>query len=81
MVYNETPSEIGFDMKDNIKKALDNTKNHLKRQKAAYAVGVVAIAAIALQQKNRKDFYAFLEERGIDPMEFYFPEYYEELNS
>lgn len=50
------------------------TKNHLKSHKAAYAASTVALAAIMLQQKNLKDFYAFLEEKGIDPMEFTCPE-------
>ena len=54
-------------------------KNHVKRNKAAYAMGVVATAAVALQQRNLKLFYEFLETKGIDPREYYFPEYFEEL--
>lgn len=67
-------------MKTNIVKVVRSTKNHVARHKLAYALGGVAIAAIALQQKNVKDFYAFLESRDIDPMEFYCPEYFAELN-
>jgi hypothetical protein len=48
----------------------DNVKNH----KAAYAASAVAIAAIALQQKNARDFFAFLDEKGIDKLEFLCPE-------
>jgi hypothetical protein len=66
---------------DRIKKIAVSTKNHFATHKAAYAMGLVAVSAIALQQSNRKAFYAFLEEKDIDPMEFYCPEYYEELNS
>lgn len=55
-------------------------KNHVARNKVAYAVGAVAISAIALQQRNRIEFYAFLTERGIDPMEFYCPEAFAELH-
>lgn len=56
-------------------------KNHVARNKAAYAMSCFAIAAIALQQRNRIAFYKFLEEKGIDPMEYYSPEYFAELNS
>jgi hypothetical protein len=65
---------------DNIKVYALKAKNHVARHKAAYAMGAVAIAAIALQQRNLKDFYAFLEEKGIDPMEYYCPEMFAELN-
>jgi hypothetical protein len=54
-------------------------KNHVKRNRVAYGMTFVATAAIALQQANKNAFYAFLEEKGIDPMEFYCPEYATEL--
>lgn len=66
---------------DRIKKIPVSIKNHIVAHKGAYAMGLVAVSAIALQQRNRKVFNEFLEEKGIDPMEFYCPEYYEELNS
>lgn len=53
-------------------------KNHVVAHKGTYAMGAVAVAAIALQQSNRKAFYAFLDEKGIDPEEYYAPESYEE---
>ena len=59
---------------------LTRVRNHLKRNWKTYTVGVVAVSAIALQQANRRAFYAFLTEEGIDPMKFYCPEFYEELN-
>lgn len=56
-------------------------KNHVARNKAAYMLGAVAISAIALQQRNRIAFDAFLTEKGIDLMEYYNPEYFAELNN
>ena len=65
-----------------IKKTALSIKNNVKSHKAAYAMGLVAFGAIVLQQKNLKDCYAFLEEKGIDPEEYYCPESYEEkMNS
>lgn len=67
-------------MKTRVKTALADTKNYVKTHKGAICLGVVATAAIALQQMNLKDFYKFLEAKGIDPMEYYAPEAYAELN-
>lgn len=61
-------------MFNKIKTGATSVKDHVKTHKAAYAASVVALAAIALQQKNLKDFHAFLEEKGIDPLEFTCPE-------
>jgi hypothetical protein len=61
-------------MFNKIKTGATSVKDHVKRHKGTYAASTVAIAAIMLQQKNLKDFYAFLEEKGIDPMEFLCPE-------
>jgi len=58
-------------MNEKIKVTALKVKNHVKRQKWAYAWGSLAIAAIVLQQRNIKEFYKFLEEKGIDPVEFY----------
>jgi len=67
-------------MKNRIIIAAVRTKNHVRRNKVAYAASAVAIAAIALQQSNTKAFYEFLESEGIDPMKYYCQEAYEELN-
>lgn len=64
-----------------IKKTALSVKNHVAQNKFGYCMTVVAAGAIALQQSNRKVFYDFLIEKGINPMEFYCPEYWEELNS
>lgn len=68
-----------------IKTTINNTArkvgSHLNRNKVAYAAGAVAIAAIALQQRNNNAFSGFLVDKGIDPMEFYCPEALAELAS
>jgi hypothetical protein len=68
-------------MFESIKKKAVSAKDHVKNNKFAYSASAVAIAAIALQQRNRIAFYAFLEEKGIDPMEYYCPEYFAELQA
>lgn len=64
---------------NHIKKMVTTIKNHVAQNKFGYCMTLVAIGAIALQQQNVKDFYKFLEEKDIDPIEFYSPEYWEEL--
>lgn len=66
---------------DKVKLNAIRFKNHVKRQKYAYIMATVATAAIALQQTNNNAFRKFLEEKGIDPTEYYCPEYYEELKN
>lgn len=68
-------------MKNAIKKSAIATKNHVSRNKFAYSALTVAALAIWLQQHNVREFYKFLESRGIDPMEYYCPEYFEELQN
>jgi hypothetical protein len=53
-------------------------KNHVETNKVAYVMGAVAVAAIALQQRNRIEFDKFLTSKGIDLEEYYCPEAYEE---
>ena len=65
--------------KDNLKVIPSKVKNHLLRNKFAYAAGAVAIAAIALQQSNRKAWTEFLISKEIDPNEFFNPELLEEM--
>ena len=65
----------------NFKKMATLFKNHVKDHKSAYVWGGIAVAAITLQQRNLKCFYSFLESEGIDPMKYYNPEYYAELNN
>lgn len=63
---------------DNAKQTLKKIKNHVAANKVAYVASTIAVAAVALQQKNRKDFNEFLTSKGIDPEEYYCPESYEE---
>lgn len=60
---------------------LKKIKNNVAENKAAYVVGAVAVAAVALQQRNRIEFDKFLTSKGIDPDEYYCPEYFEEKNA
>lgn len=48
-----------------IKKTAISVKNHVSTHKAAYALGAVALAAIALQQRNLKVTNEFLKEHGL----------------
>jgi hypothetical protein len=68
-------------MFNKIKTRATSVKDHVKSHKAAYAASAVAIAAIALQQKNLNDFYAFLDEKGIDKLEFLNPEAFAEMQA
>lgn len=53
---------------------LTRIKNHVKEHKVAYAASAVAVAAIALQQANLRAFFKFLDEKGIDRLEYLNPE-------
>lgn len=68
-------------MQNTIKAMPSKIKNHIVANKATYVAGAVAIAAIALQQRNRKDFDKFLTSKGIDLDEYYLPEAFEEKNN
>ncbi len=57
----------------NIKTIPSKIKNHVSTHKAAYVAGAVAVAAIALQQRNQKVFNEFLDEKGLTE-EYYTPE-------
>jgi hypothetical protein len=65
---------------DNAKLTLKKVKNHVVTNGVAYAMGAVAVSAIALQQFNRVGFNEFLASKGIDPEEYYCPEAYAEKN-
>lgn len=68
-----------MEIKNTIKKTAISAKNHLDRNRVAYGLGVVATAAVYLSYANTQAFYRFLEEKGIDPMEYYAPEAHQEL--
>lgn len=83
MAYNETHSisEKETAMNNKIMSIPSKVKNHVAAHKGAYVAGAVAIAAIALQQRNRKDFDKFLTSKGIDLDEYYLPDYFAEKNA
>lgn len=63
-----------------VKNTLIKVKNHVTNHKFAYTMTVVAIATTYGNLRMQKQIASFLTEKGIDPLEFQFPEYYEELN-
>lgn len=70
-----------LEMKIQVANTLRKIKDHLKRNEVTYVVGGIAVCAIILQQRNLHSFYKFLNEKGIDPMEYYCPEAFEELRN
>ncbi len=64
-----------------IKSKAISVKNHVYRHRVAYTALVTASAFIYLQTRASAQWTEFLVEKGIDPMEFFIPEYFEELNS
>jgi len=60
---------------------LRRSRTPLARQQGRVCCGAIAIGAVALQQRNRVEFNAFLISKGIDPEEYYCPESYEEKNA
>ncbi len=68
-------------MLNTVKSKAVSVKNHVDRNRGKYAVLVTASVFIYLQSQASKQWTEFLVEKGIDPMEFFVPEYFEELNS
>lgn len=68
-------------MNEKLKATALRVKNHVVRQKYAYGFATLAALAMWTQQRNMKVFNEFLIEKGIDPLEFYNPEWYAEKNS
>lgn len=68
-------------MKNAIKEKAVSAKNHIHRHRAKYAALATFIVMLEVQHMSAMQWTAFLEEKGIDPLEFFVPEYFEELNS
>lgn len=68
-------------MLSTIKNKAVSTKNHIVRHRAKYASAATLVVCYNIHRQSVKQWYAFLEEKGIDKMEFITPEYYAELNS
>lgn len=60
------------------RRAARKTKRHLVSHKSQYAL--LALSALLLNgnMQNQKKFDVFMKEKGIDPLEFWCPEWYEE---
>lgn len=67
-------------MMENMKAKALRFKNHVVRQRYAYGYAALAGLAVATVVRNQKAFNEFLNEKGIDPVEFFAPEYFEEMN-
>jgi len=67
-------------MKTTIKNRALRIKNHVKNHRVAYAVGTTLALSAVVNVRRTTAFYEFLESKSIDPMEFYCPEWYQELN-
>ena len=64
-----------------IKSKVISVKNHVARNKVKYAVLGTASVFMYIQYTASQQWSEFLTEKGIDPMEFFNPEYFAELNS
>lgn len=68
-------------MLSSVKKKAVSVKNHVRRNQVKYAIAGTAMVFMYIQYKASEQWSEFLEEKGIDPMEFFNPEYFAELNS
>lgn len=68
-------------MKDRFKKIAALLKEEVKTHRGKIVFLTCTAVYLSLTISNTNRFYAFLEEHGIDPIKFYNPEYYDELNS
>lgn len=68
-------------MFDNIKIKATSAKEHVIRNRAKYAAAATVVVCFSVHRVAVKQWDAFLVEKGIDPTEFYCPEYFEELQA
>ncbi|HSX24543.1 MAG TPA: hypothetical protein VLG69_01095 [Candidatus Andersenbacteria bacterium] len=64
-----------------IKKIAVKTKNHLGRHKFAYGMTAVSILLIKTNVSAMKSYDKFLVSKDINPLEFWNPEMFKELNA
>ena len=64
-----------------VKSKAISVKNHVRRNRGKYIALTVASAFLYLQITSAQQWTEFMVEKGIDPMEFFNPEYFAELNS
>lgn len=65
-------------MKDKIKDKANKVKEHLTDHKWTYFWATAAILLWNGQSRNIREFDKFMTEKGIDPLEFWNPEWYDE---
>lgn len=56
-------------------------KAHLVKHKTKYAVAITAVILYKFHRSTVKEWIAFLEAKGIDPIEFLCPEAFEEMKA
>lgn len=64
-----------------IKKIAVKTKNHIGRNKVAYGMTAVSILLLQGSIRNQQRFDTFLVEKGINPLEFWNKEMFDELTA
>ena len=70
-----------MDTKTRIKSKLRSAKGHIMRHRGAYASLATTVLWMLHTYRNSKELETFLKSKDIDPLEYWNPEYYEELNS
>lgn len=71
-----------MDRKYNIKSKFYSVRNHVHRHRGKYVALGITTMWLMLTDRNSKAWDRFLVEKGIDPLEYWCPEAYEEkLNS
>ena len=69
-------------MNDRIKSVATSVKGHVYRHRAKYTCAATLVVCYKLHSVTVEQWYAFLEEKGIDKSEFLLtPEDFAELNS
>lgn len=60
------------------KEKITSVKNHVVKHRVRYAIVGTAIPFLLLQHHTATQINEFLEEKGINPLEYYCPEALEE---
>lgn len=68
-------------MFNTIKIKATSAKEHVVRNRAKYAAAATLVACYSVHYIALTQWHDFLEEKGIDPTEFFCPEYFEELQA
>lgn len=63
-----------------VKSKAVSVKNHVIRHRGKYSAGTTALVFLWLMIYRANEWTEFLVEKGIDPDEFFNPEFYAELH-